>query len=57
MRRIHRDRSEAEQKELNRSISDFGGVLEQIERGELSVDALPEDLVKNFRKITRREKN
>lgn len=55
MRRIHRDRSEAEQKELSRSISDFAGVLEQIGRGELSTDALPEDFLQALIKIAPRD--
>ncbi|EGJ20328.1 hypothetical protein RSWS8N_19249 [Cereibacter sphaeroides WS8N] len=51
MRRIHRDRSEAEQKEINRSVSEFAGIVEQIAKGELSSDALPEELLQALSKI------
>lgn len=54
MRRIHRDRSEAEQKEINRSVSDFSSVIEQINRGELSTDALPDELLEALAKIVPR---
>ena len=54
MRRIHRDRSEAEQKKINRSVSEFSGVIEQINRGELSTDALPEELLAALAKIVPR---
>ncbi|MFG6592629.1 DEAD/DEAH box helicase [Sulfitobacter sp. 1A12157] len=54
MRRIHRDRSEAEQKEINKSVSDFSSIIEQINKGELSTDALPEDFLSALSKIVPR---
>lgn len=54
MRRIHRDRSKAEQKDFNRSVSSFAGIIDRINKGEISSDALPEDLLEALSKIVPR---
>jgi superfamily I DNA and RNA helicase len=51
MRRIHRDRSEQEQKKLNKKVSEFSDIIEMIKRGEVSIDTLPADFVEELRKI------
>ncbi|SIS97682.1 UvrD-like helicase C-terminal domain-containing protein [Roseivivax lentus] len=55
MRRIHRDRSEAEQKQINRSVSDFSSIVAQIDSGELSPDALPDELLEALSRIVPRD--
>lgn len=56
MRRIHRDRSEAEQREINRSVADFTNVIEKISSGDLSADTLPENLLEAISKILPKDK-
>ncbi|MGI0527306.1 DEAD/DEAH box helicase [Rhizobium giardinii] len=54
MRRIHRDRSEEEQKKLNRKVSEFSEIIELIKSGEVSLDALPPDFVAELKNIVPR---
>lgn len=51
LRRIHRDRSEQEQKRLNQRVSDFAEIIELIKNGEVSVDSLPSEFLTELRKI------
>lgn len=51
IRRIHRDRSESEQRKINKKVSDFSDVLELIRNGELSTDALPDEFLEQLRSI------
>ncbi len=40
IRKIHRDRSEDEQRQINKKITAFSDVIEMVRSGEVSVDAL-----------------
>ncbi len=51
IRRIHRDRSEDEQRRITKKITEFSDVLEMIRAGEVSVDALPTELIEEIRSI------
>ncbi|MDW9468669.1 AAA family ATPase [Sinorhizobium meliloti] len=54
LRRIHRDRSEEEQKKLNQKVSDFSEIIELIKSGEVSIDSLPPEFVAELRNIVPR---
>lgn len=51
LRRIHRDRSEEEQKRLNRKVSDFSEIIDLIKNGEVSLDSLPPEFLNELRNI------
>jgi superfamily I DNA and RNA helicase len=51
IRRIHRDRSESEQRKINKKVSEFSDVIELIRSGELSADSLPEEFLEQLRSI------
>ncbi|EJT06179.1 ATP-binding domain-containing protein [Rhizobium sp. CCGE 510] len=51
LRRIHRDRSEEEQKRLNQKVSDFSEIIELIKNGEVSLDSLPPEFLNELRNI------
>lgn len=55
MRRIHRDRSEEEQKKLNKKVSEFAEVIDLIKNGEVSLDALPPEFVAELRNLVPRD--
>ncbi len=51
IRKIHRDRSDEEQRKINKRITEFSSVIEMIRSGEVSVGALPDELIDELRSI------
>ena len=55
IRRIHRDRSEKETRQISEGISQFSDVVDLIRKGEVPIEALPSELIDQLRDILRRD--